>query len=362
LELNLLGLQEVTRRAVLALGAAALLLLAVAAVGVGVAVYQPARVDVRIAPPTNVVALRPGTWTFQVRDLGPSIGDFGLQLAGGDGWLAQHTVVSMSAPCQQTASAEILCGPVLQGETLTVAVQAKPNAGGNYSYKATFCDCSQGRPSDLLGPDSPRFSFPGSTPQRYVEAWGEQVQPEPTAAVSVTDLNGNALSGASVSIQGSSVFGVTAPTGVAQLGLGPLGPGIYTVVATDHPGYMNVGTQVTVPDLGDAAPVALRMLWAPPIGTFVFHSHSTLYQVMVVSLVDPNYTLSGYVIEWHCYYGNWTNSSVTVTLGQDQITWDNLNVPMAPGKISSSWVLNGPLPDTSQPAPAGTCVNGQNAW
>lgn len=53
---------------------------------------------------------------------------------------------------------------------------------------------------------------------------------------------------------------------------------------------------------------------------------------------------------------------MTVTLGQDQLTYDGASVAMAPGAISTSFVLKGALPDTSKPAPAGTCIGGQNAF
>ena len=283
-------------------------------------------------------------------------------MSGGDGWVAQHNITSTSGGCAPPVQSETLeCGTLEQGETKTISLAATPNAAGTYSYQATFCDCSNGRQVALLGPNSPRVTFPGTTPTRYSETWGETVQPEPTAAVSVTDLNGNALPGATVIIQGSQVSVTTSSTGVAQLGLGPLDPGIYSAVAVAN-GYTNTGTQITVPDFGNAQPVSLAMPWAPPIGTFVFHSHSTLYQVITVGGANPNFTLGGSLIEWHCYYEDWTNTAVTVTLVRDQLTWDGLNVPMAPGAISTSYVLNGALPDTTKPAPAGTCVNGQNAW
>jgi hypothetical protein len=336
----------------------------VAAIGTaGVLVlFPPERVDVKVAGPSQVVALRPGTWTFQVRNLGPRVDDFGIQMSGGDGWVAQHSITSASGGCDAQAKGDtLLCGALEQSETKTISVAANPNAAGTYSYTATFCDCSQGRQMALLGPNSPRVTVPGSTPARYAETWSESVQPEPVAAVTVTDLNNNSLPGATVIVQGSSVAAVSATTGLARLGLGPLSPGIYTVVATDG-GYINTGTQITVPDFGDATPVSLAMSWAPPIGTFVFHPHSTIYQVMVVTGGNPDYTLSGYIVEWHCYSLDWTTTAVTVTLGRDQLTWDGLDIPMRPGAISTSYVLNGRLPNTSKPAPAGTCVNGQNAW
>jgi hypothetical protein len=188
-----------------------------------------------------------------------------------------------------------------------------------------------------------------------------QVLPQRSVAVSVTDENGNALSGATVGIQGSSVSATTESTGVAHLKLGSLSPGIYTMVAVDS-GYINTGEQVSVSDSGDPPPVSIRMPWAPPLGTFVWQSKSTLWNVLVISGGDPNYTLQGYQIEWHCYGENWSRGDVSVSLGTDQLTYDGSNVPMGPGSISSSFKLDGALPNTSQPAPAGTCINGQNAW
>lgn len=350
-----------TRQAVL-MGTVAVVVLAAGATAGFAVFYQPERVDVKISGPLQPTALRPSTWSFQVRNLGPTISDFGIQLCGGDGWVAQHTIQSLSAGCQQPRSDEvILCGSMAQGDTSTISIDATPSAGGTYLYKATFCDCGGGRSLNLLGPDSPRITVPGTSGPRYTDTWTEDVQPEPTASVTVTDLNGNALSGANVIVQGSSVSAATASTGVARLGLGPLDPGIYTVVATDN-GYINTGAQITVPDFGDASPVSLQMPWAPPLGTFVWHSRSTLWDVLVVTGGSPDYTLQGYEIEWHCYGLDWSRTDVTVTLGRDQLTYNGLNIPMGPGAISTSFVLNGSLPDTSQPAPTGTCINGQNAW
>jgi hypothetical protein len=188
-----------------------------------------------------------------------------------------------------------------------------------------------------------------------------QVLSQKTVAVSVTDDNGNALNGATVTVEGSSASATTESTGVAHLGLGSLAAGIYTLVAVDN-GYVNTGAQFSISDSGNPPPIAIRMPWAPPVGTFVWQSKSTLWNVLVITGGDPNYTLQGYQIEWHCYGENWSRSDVGVSLGTDQLTYNGSNVPMGPGTISTSFVRDGPLPNTSQPAPAGTCVNGQNAW
>lgn len=187
------------------------------------------------------------------------------------------------------------------------------------------------------------------------------VLPQRTVSVSVTDENGNALNGATVEVQGSDASAQTQSTGVAQVGLGSLTPGIYTLIAIDS-GYVNTGAQFSIPESGNPPPVSIQMPWAPPLGTFVWHWKSTEWDVMVISGGNPDYTLQGYAIEWHCYGEDWSKSDVSVSLGRDQLTYGSTNVPMGPGAISTSWVPNGTLPDTSQPAPAGTCVNGQNAW
>lgn len=191
--------------------------------------------------------------------MGPTIGDIGLRLNGGDGWMAQHSIVSTSADCRQSApEGVLLCGLIEAGETKTISVTATPKAAGGYSFEASFCDCSQSRQIALLGPNSPRFMTPGSQPVRYVERWTELVLPEPTAAITVTDIYGTALSGANVILQGSSVSAITASTGIARLGLGPLGPGVYTVVATDA-GYINTNAEITVPESGDPPAVSIQM-------------------------------------------------------------------------------------------------------
>ncbi len=125
---------------------------------------------------------------------------------------------------------------------------------------------------------------------------------------------------------------------------------------------MNSGIQFSIPESGNPQPVAIQMPRAPPLGTFVWRWKSTEWSVMVISGGDPDSSIQGYDLEWHCYGNDWSRSDVTVTLGRDQLTFDGSDVPMGPGEISTSWVPNGSLPDTSQPAPAGTCVNGQNAW
>jgi len=234
-------------------------LLAVSATAGAIILFPPQRVEVKIAGPVQPVALHPATWTFDIQNMGPKIGDIGLRLNGGDGWMAQHSIVITSAGCRQSLPEGVLfCGPLNAGETKTISVTATPKAAGSYSFEASFCDCSQSRQVALGGPSSPRFTIPGSSPVRYVEAWSEVVLPEPTAAITVTDIYGSALSGANVAVQGSSVSAITSSTGVARLGLGPLGPGVYTVVATDAQ-YLDTSAQITVPDLGDAPAVAIQM-------------------------------------------------------------------------------------------------------
>ena len=221
--------------------------------------FQTPRVDVKIVPPLQTVASHPGTWTFDIRNMGPTIGDIGLRLNGGDGWLMQHSIVSTSADCRQSASEDmLLCGPVQAGEAKTISVTATPRAAGSYSFQATFCDCSQSRQIALEGPNSPRFTIPSSTPVPYMEKWTEVVLAEPTATITVTDIYGVALSGANVVVQGSSVSAITAATGVARLGMGPLGPGFYTVVASDA-GYINSNAQISVSDSGDSPAVSIQM-------------------------------------------------------------------------------------------------------
>jgi DNA-binding beta-propeller fold protein YncE len=233
--------------------------LPVGATGGAIIFFPPQRVDVKIAGPVQPVALRPGTWTFEIRNMGPNIGDFGIQFNGGDGWIARHGMVNTGANCQQPArDAWLLCGPIQEGVTKAFSVTAAPDAAGTYSYAATFCDCSRSRQIALLGPNSPRFMTPGSQPVRYEERWTEVVLPEPTAAITATDIYATALSGANVVVQGSSVSAITASTGVARLGLGPLGPGNYTVVATDA-GYIDTSAQITVADLGDPPAISIEM-------------------------------------------------------------------------------------------------------
>lgn len=232
LALNLLGDKVGRRGIVIASGVAALLVVG-ATLGL-VALFPPERIDVTVASPNQSQVSRPGVWTFRVRNVGPSIGDFGVQLGGGDGWLQQHTIVTASSGCQQSQN-DLLCGALAAGESETISITATPNAAGAYSYSASSCDCAAGHTTSLLGPNGARFAMPGSQADRYTDTWTEQVLPEPSVAVTVTDLNGNALSGATISVEGSAVSSSTASTGVARLGLGPLTTGIYTVVAT-HPG------------------------------------------------------------------------------------------------------------------------------
>jgi outer membrane protein assembly factor BamB len=238
--------------------------LGVSATAGAIILFPPQRVEVAIAGPALPVALRPGAWTVAIRNVGPNIGDLGLRLGGRDGWMAQHSIVSTTGECRQPARDDLLlCGPIRQGETKIVSVIAAPKAAGSYSYEASFCDCSQGRQIALLGPGSPRFTIPGSSPMRYAQTWTEVVLPEPTAAITVTDIYGVALSGASVLVSGSSVSAITASTGVARLGLGPLVPGTHTVVAIDA-GYIDTGAQITVADSGDSPAVSIQMVVAAP--------------------------------------------------------------------------------------------------
>jgi PQQ-like domain len=239
-------------------------LIALGATAGAIIYFPPQRVAVKIAGPVQPVAQRPGTWAFDIRNMGPNIGDFGIQLNRGDGWLARHKIVGTGAGCQPPARDALLrCGPIQKGETRTISVTASASAAGTYSYAASFCDCSQGRQIALLGPNSPRFTSPGSQPVRYIEAWAEVVLPEPSAAITVTDIYGSALSGVNVIVQGSSVSATTDLTGIARLGLGPLGPGIYTVSATDA-GYIDTSAQITVADFGDPLAVSIEMPSSAP--------------------------------------------------------------------------------------------------
>jgi outer membrane protein assembly factor BamB len=231
----------------------------------GVIVFLPSRrVDVKIAGPVQPVAFRHATWSFDIRNMGPTIGDLGLRLNGGDGWMAQHDIVSTSAGCRRPAGDDLLlCGPIQQGETKEISVIAAPKAAGSYAYEASFCDCGQSRQIALLGPSSPHYAIPGSSPARYTETWTEVVLPEPTATIKITDVYGAALSGATVTVQGSSVSAITASTGVARLGLGPLAAGTYTLAATD-PGYIDTSAEIVISDSGDPPAASMQMIWAAP--------------------------------------------------------------------------------------------------
>jgi len=191
--------------------------------------------------------------------MGPSIGDLGLRLGGGDGWLTQHDIVYTSAGCSQdTTSAVLLCGSLPSGATMTITVIATPKAPGGYSYGASFCDCSNGRNITLFGPGAPRFLLPGASPPIYAQSWTETVLQEPSAMITVHDVYGAALSGVEVQVLGSSQTANTGPAGVADLGLGPLGPGTYTVAAA-MPGYMTTTAEISVPAFGDATAAAIVM-------------------------------------------------------------------------------------------------------
>ena len=238
----------------------AVVLLALSASAGAIVLFPPQRVEVKITAPPQPVALHPDTWTFEIRNMGPDIKDLGLRLDGGDGWIAQHRILSTNADCRQTGpQGVLLCGPLQAGLTKTISVTAMPRAAASYSFEASFCDCSQGREIALLGPSAPRFTIPGSlAPAPYVKSWSEVVLPERAAAITVTDIYGAALSGADVTVSGSSVLATTTSAGVAGLGLGPLGPGVYTVVAT-HAGYLDTKAEITVPESGDPPAISIQM-------------------------------------------------------------------------------------------------------
>ena len=237
----------------------AVAVLALGAVAGAIILFPSPRIEVKIAAPTQPVAMHPDTWTFEVRNLGPRIGDLGLRLDGGDGWMAQHDILSTSAGCRHSAPDGILlCGPLHAGATEIISVTATPRAAASYSFEASFCDCGQGRQIALQGPGAPRFAFLGSPAAPYVEAWSEVVLPERAAAITVTDVYGAALGGANVSVQGSSVSATTSSDGVAHLGLGPLGPGFYTVVAT-RPGYLDSRAEIEVPESGAPPAVSIQV-------------------------------------------------------------------------------------------------------
>lgn len=232
-------------------------LAAVATVGV-IAALPRERVEVKVTPPRETVALRPAVWTFEVKNAGASIADLGLRLDGADNWMAKHSVVTGESDCRTSAGEDLLlCGPLHEGETRTLAVTAAPTAPGSYSYEASFCDCSKGRRAALADENAPLVAFPGAA-SRYIERWNELVLLQPVVAVSITDVSGNALAGVAVSVPGTSVSATTASTGIARLGLGPLSPGPYKAVAA-RLGYADTTFQVTVPEAGDAPAVSIEM-------------------------------------------------------------------------------------------------------
>jgi len=235
-------------------------LLALGASAGAIVLFPAQRVEVKLTAPLQPVALHPDTWTFEIKNMGPAIGDLGLRLNGGDSWIAQHSILSTNADCRQTGpEGVLLCGALQAGATKSILVTAQPHAAARYSFEASFCDCSQGRQIALLGPSAPRFTIPGSlTPAPYVKTWSEVVLPERTAAITVTDIYGAALSGANVAVSGSSVSATTTSAGIASLGLGPLGPGVYTLVATDA-GYIDSKAEITVPESGDPPALSIQM-------------------------------------------------------------------------------------------------------
>jgi hypothetical protein len=349
-----------SRRLALLIGTSASVLAGVLAGATYLVLSVPERVDVTVGAPAQEQVMRTSTWTFRVRNMGPAIQRFSVRLGGGDAWLAQHEVLTTTHNCRAATAANLLvCGGLEPSDSETITLSATPKAGGDYSFSATFCDCADTSGANLLGPDSQRWGLPGTAP--YTIRWRETVLPEPQVAISVADDNGNAVAGATVGFQGSSVSGTTASTGVAQIGLGPLAPGIYTVIAS-APGYVNTGSNVTVPEFGGPPATLIRMPYAPPLGTFVWHWKSTEWYLIRVTGGNPNYSLTGVDIEWHCFGNDWSTTGVTVTLGRDTLSFGSLSVPMGPGAISSSWIANGQLPDINAPAPDGTCINGQNAW
>jgi hypothetical protein len=239
------------RRRWILISVAVTVLLAIGATA-GVFLLLPSmRIEVKIDGPAQTVVLRPGMWTFGIKDIGPRIGDVGLRLSGGDGWLAHHDLVYTGSSCRQpTPAGLLLCGPIQSGETRNITVIATPKAAGEYSFEATFCDCGQGRQVDLLGPGSPQYNLPGSSQVPYVKKWSESVVAGLTAAITITDVYGTPVAGANVTVRGSSVSATTESTGVAHVGLGPLGPGTYTVLAAGA-GYVDGTTEITVLSSGD---------------------------------------------------------------------------------------------------------------
>ncbi|MFI5281867.1 MAG: PQQ-binding-like beta-propeller repeat protein [Candidatus Dormibacterales bacterium] len=225
----------------------------------GLIVIRPLqRVQVTVSSPTQLVALRPSTWTFVIHNLGPDIGNLGLQLGGAGGWMESHRIVYASGCLQPAQAGVLLCGTLRQGATTTIAVTAAPSSAGTYSYISSFCDCGQSGVLALAGPSAPQFGMVGSRPTALTAAWTETVLSAPSAPVSVVDIYGMAVSGATITVNGSFLTALTDATGLAHLALGPLTAGTYTVVASGT-GSISGSAEITVPAAGDPPSVSITL-------------------------------------------------------------------------------------------------------
>ncbi len=345
--------------------AAGVLIVGISGLTAMTVISEPAQTELSVAAsPSALEAQRSESLTVNVRDLAGDIAHLGMQLDSGEaGWLARHSSIHVQPDCQVLQMiSRIICRGLRAGDTATITITGIPMHEGTSRYALTLCDCNSGDGSKpIIGSDGARINAPWAAPRPVEARWVESVQPEPIAAVSVTDANANPIPGATVMIAGGTSSARTAETGLAQIHLGPVASGNYTVVATAD-GYLNGGIVIQVPEFGSPSPHSIQLFDAPPVGTFVYHWKSTDWYVLQITGANPRYTFAGYEIEWHCYGDDWTSTAVSVTFGENRLEFGSLDVPFEPGQISRSFVPNGTLPDTTQPAPTGTCINGQNAW
>jgi len=320
---------EGLRRRLLVVAGVLVVLLAATATA-GLLLVKPVqRVSVTITSPTQLVALRPNLWTFEIHNMGPGISDLGLRLTGADGWLTNHSIVYAGTGCRYEAQTDfVLCGSVQQGETRTISIAAAANAPGTHSYQVTFCDCGQNGQPAIAGPTAPQFAMPGSIAAPYVQTWTETVVSGPSVSVTVTDILGHPVSGATVTVLGSALSAITAATGVAQVALGPLGPGSYTVVAT-NPGSVSANAPITVPSVGD-----------PPAATVVLASSAAALKGGSDPSVMPGAVL---IVDED-------NNRLIVISPQGQLLW----VFPRPGDLSPGQTFV--LPDDAFFSPDGTQI------
>lgn len=188
-----------------------------------------------------------------------------------------------------------------------------------------------------------------------------------TLTLTVTDLEGRPIEGASVVIsgRGEEVPEQTDATGIVRIR--GLEAGVYQVRAWQD-GYYENTLSVTVPTDAEPDPLALELFYVPPRGAWLWRPRSTLWRVLIV-VRDAPFSAQLREYEWHCWGESWSERVDEVYLDEEQnaLRWRGGYVEILGPEVLADAGLEyaadaGRLIPNLAVGPPGACTGGSAAW